>query len=94
MLYAGQDYLITDDCHTDWPDIISMPHNTTAPQITTALQQLFCRTAIPDVLWSDGGPQFTLHHFAQLARQWGIIHKTSSLCYPQSKCGLTTVKQS
>jgi len=35
--YAGQDYLIMVDCHTDWPDIIPMPHNTSAPQITTAL---------------------------------------------------------
>ena len=35
--YAGQDYLIMVDCHTDWPDIIPMPHNTAAPQITTAL---------------------------------------------------------
>ena len=69
--YAGQHYLNTVDCHTDWPDIIPMIHNTTAPQITTALQQSFCRTTIPDILWSDGGPQFTLHHFALFARQWG-----------------------
>ena len=82
--YAGQDYLIMVDCHTDWPDIIPMTHNTTTSQITTALRQAFCRTAIPDVLWSDGGPQFTSHHFRQFALQWGFIHKTSSPHYPQS----------
>jgi len=76
--YAGQDCLIMVDCHTDWPDIIPMPHNTAAPQITTALRHSFCRTAIPDVLWSDSGPQFTSHHFAQFAKQWGFAHKTSS----------------
>ena len=36
--YAGHDYLITVDCHTDWPDIIPMTHNSTASQITTALR--------------------------------------------------------
>ena len=55
--YAGHEYLIMVDCHTDWPDIIPLTHNTTESQITTALRQAFCRTAIPDVLWSDGGPQ-------------------------------------
>ena len=67
--YAGHDYLIMVDCHTDWPDIIPMTHNTTASQITTALRQAFCRTAIPDVLWSDDGSQFTSHHFRQFAWQ-------------------------
>ena len=81
---TGHDYLIMVDCHTDWPDIIPMTHNTTVSQITTALRQAFCRTAIPDVLWSDGGPQFTSHHFSQFARQWSFIHKTSSPHYPQS----------
>jgi len=68
--YAGQDYLIMVDCYTDWPDIIPMTRNTTTPRITTALTQAFCRTAIPDILWSDGGPQFTSHHFNQFAWQW------------------------
>ena len=57
--YAGHDYLVIVDCYTDWPAIISMEHDTTAPQLITALRQSFWHTAIPDVLWSDGGPQFT-----------------------------------
>ena len=82
--YAGQDNLIMVDGHTDWPDTIPMLCNTTAPQITTALQQSFCRAAIPDVLWSDSGPQSTSHHFAQFAREWGFILKISSPHYPQN----------
>ena len=82
--YAGHDYLIMVDCYTDWPAIISMPHNTTTPQITAALRQAFCRTAIPDILWSDGGPQFTSAKFNQFAQQWGFFHKTSSPYHPQS----------
>ena len=61
--YAGHDYLVIVDCYTDWPAIISMERDTTAPQLIAALRQSFCCTAIPDILWSDGGPQFTFKKF-------------------------------
>ena len=80
--YAGQDYLIIVDCYTDWPAIIPMTHNTTTH--ITALRQAFCRTAIPDIIWSDGGPQFTSNKFNQFSQQWGFLHKTSSPYHPQS----------
>ena len=57
--HAGCTYLIIVDCFTDWPAIISLDHGTTVVQVITAIRQSFCRTAIPDVVWSDGGPQFT-----------------------------------
>ena len=76
--YAGQDYLITVDCYTNWPHIIPMRHATTTSQITVALQQGFCRTAIPDIIWSDGGLQFTSTKFNQFSQQWGFLHKISS----------------
>ena len=82
--YTGQDYLVMVDCHTDWPDIIPMTRNTTTSQITTALRQAFCRTAIPDIVWSDGGPQFTSNKFTQFALQWGFHHNTACPHYPQS----------
>lgn len=50
--YAGYDYLVIVDYYTDWPSIISMEHDTMAPQLITALKHSFCHTAIPDVLWS------------------------------------------
>ena len=82
--YAGQDYLIKVDCYTYWPDITPMRHNTTTPQITTALQQGFCRTAIPDIIWSDGGTQFTSTKFNEFSQQWGFRHKISSPYHPPS----------
>ena len=82
--YAGQDYLITVDCYTDWPNIYALTRNTTTSQISAALRQTFCRTAIPDIVWSDGGPQFTSIQFKQFAQQWGFLHKTSSPYHPQS----------
>lgn len=82
--YAGQDYLITVDCYTDWPAIYALTRNTTTSQVIAALRQTFCRTAIPDIVWSDGGPQFVSYQFSQFAQQWGFLHKTSSPYHPQS----------
>ena len=82
--YAGRDYLITVDCFTDWPEIICMNHGTTTLQLTMALRQTFCRTAIPDVIWSDGGPQFTSNMFHEFAKHWGFSHIISTPHYPQS----------
>ena len=82
--HAGHHYLVIVDCHTDWPEILPMDHNTTASKLITSLKQAFCRTAIPDILWSDGGPQFTSHVFNDFSQQWGFSHKVSSPHYPQS----------
>ena len=48
------------------------------------MRDYFCRTAAPDLLWSDGGPQFTSHQFADFLQTWGVTHVTSSPHYPQS----------
>ena len=82
--YTGQQYLILVDCFSDWPDIIQMGHNTTAPQLTSALRASFCRSGVPDTFWSDQGPQFTSKTFQDFAKQWGFEHITSSPTYPQS----------
>ena len=78
LLCWDHDYLITVDYHTGRPDITPM----TLKQYTTALQQGFCRTAIPDIIWSDGGPQFTFSKFNQFSQHWGCLHKISSPYHP------------
>ena len=83
--YGGKQFLILVDCKTDWPDIIEMGKDTTAAKLTTTLRDYFCHAAAPlDLLWSDGGPQFTSHHFADFLQTWGVTHVTSSPHYPQS----------
>lgn len=82
--YGGQQFLIIVDCKTDWPDVIEMKKNTTTPKLIDALRDQFCRTAIPDILWSDEGPQFTSAKLAHFLKDWGVSHKTSSPRYPQS----------
>ena len=82
--YAGNEYLIVVDCLSDWPEIVPMYHNTTASRLTSALRAIFCRTGVPDTVWSDQGPQFTSKIFQDFATQWDFQHATSSPGYPQS----------
>ena len=61
-----------------------MGSNATTRHLVSALCSTFCRTAIPDTLWSDGWPQFTSKEFNAFATQWGFTHQMSSPTYPQS----------
>ena len=82
--HGRQDYLVLVDCYTDWPDIIPMGHNTSTSHLIKVIRQSFCRTGVPDTLWSDQRPQFTSKQFQDFASQWGFQHRTSSPRYPQS----------
>jgi len=70
--YAGQTYLIIVDCFTDRPAIISLDHGSTCTQVIASIHQSICRTAIPDIVWSDGGPQYTLKQFNDFAHHLGF----------------------
>ena len=80
----GQNFLIMVDCFTDWPSILLMRSNTTSHAVISALRNYFARTAVPDVLWSDGGPQFVSHKFTTFLKECGVQHKVSSSAFPQS----------
>ena len=82
--YGGKQFLVLVDCKTDWPDIIAMGRDTTATKLAVTLRDHFCRTAASDLLWSDGGPQFTSRELATFLKTWGVAHAMSSPHYPQS----------
>ena len=80
----GLDFLVAVDCMTDWPEVWHFPRGTKAWRLINVMRDLFSRTAIPDVLWSDQGTQFMSKQFQNFLRQWGVKHKTSSPRNPQS----------
>ena len=82
--YAGRYYLVIVDCYSDWPTIVPMGRDITASHLIAAIRELISRTAVPDIFWSDGGPQFTSKQFREFAAQWGFTCRTSSPYYPQS----------
>ena len=80
----GKNYLIMIDCYSDWPSIQLMRRDTTARSLISALRNYFSRTAVPDLLYSDGGPQFRSHELANFLLDWEVTHVTSSPGYPAS----------
>ena len=82
--YAVKDYLALVDCYSNWPNIILMGHNTTAPHLIKVVRQSFCHTGVPNIFWSDKGTQFTSKKFHDFAKQWGFTHIKSIPRYPQS----------
>lgn len=61
-----------------------MGRDITTRRLLAALIEIFSQTAVPDVLWTDRGPQFTARSFQSFAQQWGFKHYTSTPHYPQS----------
>ena len=82
--FASHQYLILVDCYSNWPDIIITGSNTPTAALTATFRASFYRTEVPDIFWSDQGPQFTSKAFKDFAMSWGFQHMTSSPEYPQS----------
>jgi len=84
--HAGRCYLVFVDCFTDWPTVVPVHvgKSVTATDLIIAARELFSCTAIPDIFWSDKGPQFTFKEFNQFSTQWEFKHQISSSHYPQS----------
>ena len=61
-----------------------MGSDTTFFNTMKVMRDLFCCTAAPDAIWSDGGPQLTSCSFEAFLRDWGVRHYISSPHYPQS----------
>ena len=71
FFHKGSTYLLMIDYYSRDVEIC---------QVTKA----FSRQGIPDILFSDNGPQFSSCEFKQFAKDYGFEHITSSPRYPQS----------
>ena len=48
------------------------------------LRRWFSDVGVPNILYTDGGPQFTSRPFAEFRSRWKITHIKSSPHFPQS----------
>ena len=80
--HVGQCYFVIVDCYTDWPNVVPMGETASTTNLIAILRELFARTAIPDMFWSNGGLQFASNQFYQFTREWKFRHQTSSPHYP------------
>lgn len=74
---SGKQYLITVDYFSNFIEV-DLLTKTTSTQVISILKKHFARYGIPQVIISDGGPQFTSQEFKEFVKEWGISHKTSS----------------
>lgn len=73
----GRNYLITVDYFSQFFEIDFLS-DTTSQAVITKLKNQFARHGIPDVLVSDGGPQYSSQSFKEFSETWGFVHKFSS----------------
>ena len=63
---------------------ISKLNGTTADDIIDHTKSIFARHGIPELVYSDNGPQFHSEAYKQFASDYQFTHITSSPLYPQS----------
>uniref|UniRef100_A0A1A7XSP3 Gypsy retrotransposon integrase-like protein 1 n=1 Tax=Iconisemion striatum TaxID=60296 RepID=A0A1A7XSP3_9TELE len=81
--FDGRDYLITVDYFSNFWEIDFLP-DTKSSTVIRKLKAHFARQGIPDIVFSDNGPQYSSTEFANFSRKWDFKHMTSSPGYPQS----------
>jgi transposase InsO family protein len=78
-----KNYLVTVDYYSIFWEI-DYVENTLSSTIINKLRSHFSRHGIPDIVFSDNGPQFDCSEFRKFASLWEFKHETSSPLYPQS----------
>ena len=79
----SKDYLLVVD-YTSKDFEVCILNDTTSMTVVHHMKHIFSRHGIPDILFSDNGPQFTAKCFKTFTKEWNIVHQTSSPTYPQS----------
>ncbi|XP_037073925.1 uncharacterized protein LOC119095148 [Pollicipes pollicipes] len=82
--HAGKTFLAYADRLFGWPIVVSCNREVTSRTLVCSLREIFSSIGEPNVLRSDGGPQFTAHHTRDFLVRWGVRHVLSSPHYPQS----------
>ena len=79
----GKDYVLVVDYYSKFFEITSL-ETTSSNHVINALKKIFSRYGIPQLLFTDNGPQFTAEEFRSFIKEWDFDHDTSSPHYPQS----------
>ena len=82
--YAGHKFLACVDGYSGWLTLDDLGQTATSIQVIDALRRRFVEKSVPEVLFSDNGPQFASSQMSLFLQQWDVMHRTSSPSYPQS----------
>lgn len=81
--WNNADYIVVVDYFSRYFEVGKLT-NTKSLTVITKMKSIMARHGVPETVMSDGGPQYTSQDFADFARDWDFVHKTSSPHYPQS----------
>ena len=79
----GDLYLLAVDYFSRYPEVYKLS-SITSNAIIAVLKSIFARHRIPEILWSDNGPQYAFKEFSEFAKSYQFNHLTSSPRFPQS----------
>lgn len=69
FVFNNRDYLITVDYFSNFWEIDYLP-DTKSSTVINKMKAHFARQGIPDMVFSDNGPQYTSKEFQQFSRLW------------------------
>ena len=75
-------YLLVVDYFSRWIEVARLS-KLTSEEVILHTRSVFARHGIPEVVVSDGGPQFSAELYEQFAQEYGFEHIMSSPYYPQ-----------
>jgi len=75
--FCDRNYLVTVDYFSNFIEVDYLP-DTQSHTVITKMKLQFARYGIPDILISDGGPQYTISEFKSFSKQWAFEHNVTS----------------
>lgn len=81
--FKNEKYLIAVDYWSNYFEFNKLKSEQSKSTITV-LKSYFSRHGIPDIIYSDNGPQFSAREFKEFSNNYQFKHITSSPRYPQS----------
>ena len=82
--HEGKVYLLVVDYYSRDVEISTVSRHVNTIDTILKMKRDFSRHGIPDIVFSDNGPQFDSNEFHDFAADWEFQHITSSPKYPQS----------
>ncbi|XP_062614646.1 uncharacterized protein K02A2.6-like [Saccostrea cucullata] len=79
----GKHYMVSVDYFSSFIEVDYLP-TTTSARVISLLKKQFSRFGIPNVIISDGGPQFRCQEFQDFVKTWKIDHRFSSPMHQQA----------
>ena len=76
-------YLLLVDYYSRFPVLRNLG-STTSRVLVQEMKAVFAELGVPNVIVSDGGPQYTSVEFKDFTKQWQIEHRVSTPRNPQS----------